>query len=144
LPTWMQKPQKRRPRVSLTVLASIISFLVLQHYLVQEPYGLLNLAALRGAAAHAPFPFSPAPAPPFPKTVWWKLGPNGRSEDIRKWTDGCMQLNKGSGYNATFLTDASAKAFVIENFHHRPDIVETFLGLPAPIVKADMLRYLIL
>lgn len=42
------------------------------------------------------------------------------------------------------MTDASAETHVKEKFAHRPDIVEVFLGLPFPILKADLLRYLLL
>lgn len=42
------------------------------------------------------------------------------------------------------MTDLSADAYVKEKFTHRPDIVEAFLALPFPILKADFLRYLLL
>jgi len=42
------------------------------------------------------------------------------------------------------MTDLSGDAFVKEYFASRPDIIENFLPLRIPIVKADILRYLIL
>lgn len=48
------------------------------------------------------------------------------------------------GYHVTFLTDESADEFVIDKYADRPDIVDTFLALTVPILKADLLRYLLL
>ena len=42
------------------------------------------------------------------------------------------------------MTDLSGDAYVKEHFAHRPDIMDTFLALPFPILKADFLRYLLL
>lgn len=42
------------------------------------------------------------------------------------------------------MTDLSGDAYIKGNFAHRPDIVEAFLALPFPILKADFLRYLLL
>jgi mannosyltransferase OCH1-like enzyme len=42
------------------------------------------------------------------------------------------------------MTDLSGAVYVRENFAYRPDIVETYLALPFDILKADLLRYLLL
>ncbi|EMC92325.1 glycosyltransferase family 32 protein [Baudoinia panamericana UAMH 10762] len=42
------------------------------------------------------------------------------------------------------MTDEQGDSFVREHYSHRPDIVDLFLRLPIPIVKADLFRYLVL
>lgn len=78
-----------------------------------------------------------------PKKVWYKLGPKGKNDDIREWTGSCISQNPD--YRFQFMTDASADAYVEETFSSsRPDIVEVYLNLSIPILKADLLRYLLL
>ncbi|CAN8096619.1 unnamed protein product [Discula destructiva] len=76
------------------------------------------------------------------KKIWYKLGPKGLSHDATLWAGSC--LDKNPQWAAEFMTDASASAWVQKTFAHRPDIVETYLALPVPIIQADWLRYLIL
>ncbi|TVY45970.1 putative glycosyltransferase [Lachnellula subtilissima] len=67
-------------------------------------------------------------APPaLPEKLWYKLGPKGLSDELRGYVD-----------------DLSGDAFVAEHFVARPDIVEAFLAIRIPIIRADLLRYLIL
>lgn len=85
------------------------------------------------------------PTPPsttFPNKLWYKLGAKGLSDDARNWTATCSQLNPD--YKATFLTDATADAWVQQHYADRPDIVSSYLDLAVPILKADLLRYLLL
>lgn len=77
-----------------------------------------------------------------PKKIWYKLGAKGLSYDARGWTKTCISQNPD--YHAEFLTDRSADEFVKEKYADRPDIVETYLALTVPILKADLLRYLLL
>lgn len=72
----------------------------------------------------------------------YKLGAKGLSYDARGWTKTCTSQNPD--YHAEFLTDQSADEFVREKYADRPDIVETYLALTVPILKADLLRYLLL
>ncbi|KAH6646907.1 hypothetical protein BKA67DRAFT_595091 [Truncatella angustata] len=74
--------------------------------------------------------------------MWFKLGPKGLGSDARVWTASCIDQNPG--YDVQFLTDESAAGFVNESFAHRPDIVDTYNALTVPILKADLLRYLLL
>jgi alpha 1,6-mannosyltransferase len=78
----------------------------------------------------------------FPEKIWYKLGPRGVTEQARKWIDSCLDINPT--HKSKFMTDLSGDAYVKEHFAHRPDIVDTFLALPFPILKADFLRYLLL
>ncbi|CAE7026497.1 hypothetical protein CFE70_003773 [Pyrenophora teres f. teres 0-1] len=77
-----------------------------------------------------------------PKLIWYKLGPNGLSEETRNWTDSCVKNNPS--YTAHFMTDESSDGYVRTAFAFRPDIVSNYLALPVPIYKADFLRYLLL
>ncbi|CAI6333579.1 unnamed protein product [Periconia digitata] len=77
-----------------------------------------------------------------PKKIWYKLGPKGLNSDTRNWTDSCISINPR--YQVVFLTDEDADEYVKKSWEARPDIVETYLGLSIPIVKADLLRYLLL
>ncbi|TVY75690.1 Initiation-specific alpha-1,6-mannosyltransferase [Lachnellula suecica] len=83
-----------------------------------------------------------SPAATIPKKLWYKLGPNGLNSELQGYVNTC--LSKNPEFHHEFLTDLSGDAFVKEHFASRPDIVETFLALRIPIVKADILRYLIL
>lgn len=78
-----------------------------------------------------------------PKKIWYKLGPKGQNDDIREWTGSCISQNPD--YSFEFMTDTSADAYVEKTFSStRPDIVEVYLNLTIPILKADLLRYLLL
>lgn len=77
-----------------------------------------------------------------PKKIWYKLGPSGLTAQVKEWTDTCIRSNPN--YEFQFLTDFSGDSYVKTKFAERPDIVETYLGLVVPILKADLLRYLIL
>lgn len=79
----------------------------------------------------------------FPRKIWYKLGPSGLHDQVREWTDTCIQKNPD--FEHEFLTDDSADRYVQRRFGaHRPDIVDVYLSLTVPIFKADLLRYLLL
>ena len=77
-----------------------------------------------------------------PEKIWYKLGPRGVTQRVREWIDSCLDRNPT--YEHEFMTDLSSETYVKEKFAHRPDIVQAFLALPYPILKADFLRYLLL
>lgn len=77
-----------------------------------------------------------------PEKIWYKLGPRGINQQTQEWIDSC--LDKNPSYKSEFLTDESGDLYVKEKFAHRPDVVKAFLALPFPILKADLLRYLLL
>ncbi|TPX16055.1 uncharacterized protein E0L32_000389 [Thyridium curvatum] len=90
-------------------------------------------------------PQKPKPKQPkqIPKKLWYKTGPKGLTDDMRAWHDSCTSRN--SHYRATYLNDDSADAYVQENYAaERPDVVDAYMGLAIPILKADFLRYLLL
>ncbi|KAJ0115770.1 lpha-mannosyltransferase och1 [Diaporthe amygdali] len=78
-----------------------------------------------------------------PKRIWYKLGPKGKSQQIEEWTQSCIKQNPT--YRYEFFSDPSADYWVEKTFSaSRPDIVEAYLSLTVPILKADLLRYLLL
>ncbi|KAE8443790.1 hypothetical protein EG329_001384 [Mollisiaceae sp. DMI_Dod_QoI] len=83
-----------------------------------------------------------APTTGIPMKIWYKLGPNGLSKQSREWIDTCLRQNPT--YQFQFMTDVSSDMYVKAHFASRPDIVDTYLSLPIPILKADLLRYLLL
>ncbi|KAK6607517.1 glycosyl transferase [Botrytis cinerea] len=84
----------------------------------------------------------------FPRKIWqtWKVDPLGFAErdllSARTWT----QLNPGHRYEV--LTDNNDMYYVETHFGpdelDRPDIVEMYRSLKVQIIKADLLRYLIM
>lgn len=78
----------------------------------------------------------------FPKKIWYKLGPKGISDEVRNWTNSCIEQNQQ--HTAVFLTDDAADSWVRASYASRPDIVEAYLNMTIPILKADLLRYLLL
>ena len=77
-----------------------------------------------------------------PERIWYKIGPKGLGEDSKQMIDDCLQKNPT--HRSEILTDDLADSYVKENFAFRPEIVETYLALTIPILKADLLRYLLL
>jgi mannosyltransferase OCH1-like enzyme len=77
-----------------------------------------------------------------PEKIWYKVGPKGLSSQSQEWMDDC--LHKNPAHRSEIMTDDSGDLYVKNNFAHRPDIVNTFLALSVPILKADMLRYILL
>ncbi|OBT83049.1 hypothetical protein VE02_09227 [Pseudogymnoascus sp. 03VT05] len=84
----------------------------------------------------------------FPRKIWqtWKVDPLGFEERdsscARTWT------SKNPGYRYEVLTDSNDLMYVESHYGpaglNRPDIVETYRSLTAKIIKADLLRYLVM
>ncbi|KAK7749986.1 hypothetical protein SLS62_008095 [Diatrype stigma] len=84
----------------------------------------------------------PALTTTIPQKIWYKLGPKGLSDEIREWSDSC--IDKNPTYHPEFLTDSSSDEYVIKIFASYPELVESYIDLTVPILKADLLRYLLL
>lgn len=83
------------------------------------------------------------PTDKIPKKIWYKLGPKGKTADVLEWTSTCIEQNPA--YEYEFMTDKSGDEYVQKTFTAtRPDIVEVYMNLTVPILKADLLRYLLL
>ena len=81
---------------------------------------------------------------PFPRKIWQtsKTGPSGLGSDDRKSIQSWVKINQKHRYE--ILTQYSAESYVKDRFSHRPDIEETFIDLQDPILRADLIRYLVL
>jgi alpha 1,6-mannosyltransferase len=92
----------------------------------------------------APVATTPSPQAPIaiPQKLWYKLGPNGLNDELRRYTDSC--ITKNPTFETKFVTDGSGDEFVKQYLTSRPDIADNFLAISIPIVKADLFRYLIL
>lgn len=77
-----------------------------------------------------------------PEKLWYKVGPAGLNDQLRSYIDSCITMNPT--FQSEFLTDDSGDQFVRDHFAARPDILDGFLAINIPIVKADLLRYLVL
>ncbi|CAJ2512310.1 Uu.00g053250.m01.CDS01 [Anthostomella pinea] len=77
-----------------------------------------------------------------PNKLWYKVGPRSMNDELRGYTRSCIANNPT--FQLEFLTDISGDDFVKTQFASRPDLVDAFLNISIPIIKADLLRYLIL
>ncbi|ORY59153.1 uncharacterized protein BCR38DRAFT_445730 [Pseudomassariella vexata] len=123
----------RRP-IALKVLASIA--LCILYFLVH------HLWSLRGLRHWPTFAQSTLRPTRIPQKIWYKLGPSGLTNQTREWTSTCIDANPH--YKVSFMTDDEGDTYVRRTFASRPDIVDSYLGLTIPILKADLLRYLLL
>ena len=84
----------------------------------------------------------------FPRKIWqtWKVDPLGFEE--RELSRAKTWTAKNAGYRYEVLTDDNAIGYIETHFGpkgiSRPDIVEMYKSLTAKIIKADLLRYLIM
>ncbi|KAM6525137.1 hypothetical protein FALCPG4_010697 [Fusarium falciforme] len=93
-------------------------------------------------------PTRPSRGSSFPQKIWqtWKLDPlNFEDRDLvtsRTW------VAKNPNMRYEVLTDANEMAFVEEHFGpnglNRPDIVKFYRSINLQIIKADLLRYMIM
>ncbi|KAH7131136.1 family 32 glycosyltransferase [Dactylonectria macrodidyma] len=84
----------------------------------------------------------------FPQKIWqtWKVSPLDFDErdnrNARSW------LTKNPGWRYEVLTDLNEMTYIEQFFgrsgFNRPDIVEFYRAINIPIVKADLLRYMIM
>lgn len=84
----------------------------------------------------------------FPKKIWqtWKVDP--LSFEDRDQTRAKSWISKNPGHRYEVLTDYNDHEYVETHFGptglNRPDIIFTYRSLTAKILKADLLRYLIM
>ena len=85
----------------------------------------------------------------FPKKIWqtWTVSPLAFQERelnrVRSW------MAKNPGHRYEVLTDDNAQVYVEEHFgpdggYYRPDILYAYRSLSVQILKADLLRYLVM
>lgn len=83
-------------------------------------------------------------ASPFPRKIWQTSRTSAASleADDRKAIQSWVKSNQKHRYE--IVTQHSAESYVRDKFAHRQDIVETFIDLQDPILRADLIRYLVL
>ncbi|KAF5870949.1 putative initiation-specific alpha mannosyltransferase protein [Botrytis fragariae] len=87
-------------------------------------------------------PISTPTAAAFPEKIWYKVGPQGVSTEAENFRNHCLDLSPS--YEYEILDDEAASEYVYKWFSDRPDIITTYFSLNVPILRADLLRYLIL
>ncbi|KAK3332344.1 nucleotide-diphospho-sugar transferase [Cercophora scortea] len=91
---------------------------------------------------------SAQPSSTFPKKIWqsWKVDPF--SFAIRDSTTAKSWTTKNPGYRYEVLTDNNDMVYVEEHFgpngFNRPDIVDMYRTINLTIIKADLLRYMVM
>lgn len=123
--------------ILLSVSFSVVIYTGLIHQdIIPDRFNIANLPHLDNSVFKKP-------DNTIPKKIWYKLGPKGKTNEVKEWTSSCIEQNPE--WKSKFMTDASSDRYVETTFlATRPDIVEVYLNLTIPILKADLLRYLLL
>jgi mannan polymerase II complex HOC1 subunit len=88
-------------------------------------------------------PNAPHTIPGIPGKVWQSAKDTKFTDEQKTIIDSWIEKNPNFRYE--LLTDGQAENYVITHYNAtRPDIVNMYIGLPIPILRADLLRYLIL
>ncbi|TVY78114.1 Initiation-specific alpha-1,6-mannosyltransferase [Lachnellula suecica] len=101
---------------------------------VSSPFSAENWAT--AVASKPPLPDQ------IPAKIWQSYGPKGIGDESQEWMKDC--LAKNPAYSHEYLTDESAEEYVQQHYASRPDIIHVYTALQIPILRADLLRYLIL
>ncbi|PLN78679.1 hypothetical protein BDW42DRAFT_174366 [Aspergillus taichungensis] len=77
-----------------------------------------------------------------PDKVWHSAKTDNITDDQRGWIDSWKTMNPSC--RQELLDDPTSEEFVRSHFQElRPDIIEVYEQIPIPILRADLLRYLI-
>ncbi|KAI1090818.1 glycosyltransferase family 32 protein [Rostrohypoxylon terebratum] len=138
-------PTQLRRVITIYITCACVLFMILNIDLVPSiptPSGVLKRnTILRKAPEYRP-PRS------FPKKIWqtWKIDPFSFEE--RDSTTAMTWTTKNPGFRYEVLTDSNDMNYVEEHFgpsgFDREDIVDLYRSVNATIIKADLLRYLIM
>lgn len=81
---------------------------------------------------------------PFPRKIWQtgKHGPASLDDESKDAIKTWQKMNQNWRYE--ILTDYSAETYVRDTFASRPDIIDLYTDIGDPILRADLLRYLVL
>ena len=87
---------------------------------------------------------APLTSSSFPKKIWQtsRTSAVGLEDDDRKTILSWIKINQKHRYE--IVTQHSAESYVRDRFAHRQDVVEVFLDIQDPILRADLIRYLLL
>lgn len=89
---------------------------------------------------HPPEP--PKPVSRIPKKIWYKKGKRERTLDMLDWEAGCLHRNPG--YTSQVMDDEQSDEFVRTTYADHKELLDIYLSLTVPILKADIFRYLVL
>ena len=138
VPVWLPSTEVRSNRFLL--IYCIISTLFCVHFIHVAEYNFeVCDSALTSLA-----PTTSTPAYQFPRKIWQtsRTSPAGLEADDRKAIQSWVKSNQKHRYE--ILTQHSAESYVRDKFAHRQDIAEVFIDLQDPILRADLIRYLVL
>lgn len=137
-------PTQMRRAIPIYLICITILMVVFKASVV--PVSLLNSPAHKRQSSRVPL--DRVGQADFPKKIWqsWKLDPlNFEKRDFdtaRTWT------TKNPGYRYEVLTDNNDLVYVEEMFgphgFNRPDIIDFYRSVNAAIIKADLLRYMVM
>ncbi|KAL8936198.1 MAG: hypothetical protein Q9211_004305 [Gyalolechia sp. 1 TL-2023] len=124
-------PPPRMPSVNFWSVAIVACLFVIYLY--------RNLLAW---PAQRPGPPSSQQADGIPPKIWQIALGDSSLDDLANLVQTWPTKNKDFTY--TLLSDHGADAFARKHYRTRPHILETFLDLQIPILRSDMLRYMLL
>lgn len=80
----------------------------------------------------------------FPLKIWQKAmtGVSALDPVTQSWIRSWIEQNPNHRYE--MLTDGSSESYVIRNFAQKPELIHDFLILQDPVLRADLLRYLLI
>ncbi|KAJ5902159.1 hypothetical protein N7495_002687 [Penicillium taxi] len=108
-----------------------------------KPVGTGNIDSISHAPASDDLSGTRTSIHNIPDKVWHSAKNYNLSEQQRKWVNSWTDIDRYS--RQELLTDYSSETFVRTYYHQtRPDIVEVYESLSIPILRADLLRYLII
>ena len=103
---------------------------------------LYIIIASRSLPAFSSPPVSQPPGPLIPHKIWQIFFGYSPIDDLRGFVQTWPTMNQD--YQYTLMSNEGANRFVQKYYSTRPDILEVFLGLKIPVLRSDLLRYLIL
>ncbi|KAF7862584.1 hypothetical protein EAF04_007457 [Stromatinia cepivora] len=140
----MSRKTSSKPATFLlsTAVVVLLVIVTIQYDELSKTPPLSTHSSNTSVVISAPLTTHPATSPDFPKKLWYKVGAQGVSSEARRFRHHCLNINPG--YKSEILTDAFADEYIWKWYSQRPDILNTYFSLSIPILRADLLRYLIL
>ncbi len=136
---WTFPPDTKCARVLLIIYCVIVTLFCF-HFLQLAKMSFLY----DGQTSENPQKNVSIDIPEFPRKIWQtgKTSAVGLENNDRVVVQSWVKLNQKHRHE--IITQHSAESYVRERFGHRRDIEETFTDLQDPILRADLIRYLVL
>ena len=141
----LKTPRFLRVGVAVVICLALLHFFSVAWESTSRPVRAENSARPPSSATTRPDAddASPKTTYGFPATVWFSAKYENISASQREWVNSWAKKNPS--YRHELLTDRTAEEFVRAHFlETRPDIVQVYEALSIPILRADLLRYLII